>query len=270
MNQFLKLVTFTFAILALGFTAQSCTTAKTIDKADLAGYWSLKSLKGEAAGDAFKGSIPSLEFDFEGLQVFGSGGCNRYTGAFTLEGNVFKAPVLASTMMMCAEANKEDLFTSTLGNEAGLTVSLDKDILTFKDNNTTVLEFRKGEPAATLTQAFVAVDNKNLVGTWTVSKIKGDDASKLFGENSATLIYADGGAISGNAGCNNYRSNATLEGNKITFGPMMSTKMACPHLEGEQTFSVILAEPVEAVTNGETLTFSQNGEVVLEFVKNNE
>src|SRR5699024_10879830 len=142
MNQFLKLVTFTFAILALGFTAQSCTTAKTIDKADLAGYWSLKSLKGEAAGDAFKGSIPSLEFDFDGQQVFGSGGCNRYSGAFTDERNVLKARALESTMMMCVEANKEDLFRSTLRSEAGVTVSLSKDILTFKATNPTVLAFK--------------------------------------------------------------------------------------------------------------------------------
>lgn len=264
MKQIFKLTTFAIAILALVFTSQSCNSAKKIDKSDLGGNWILVTLKGEAAGDAFKGSIPSLEFDFENSQVSGSGGCNRYSGAFTLEGDLFKAPVLASTMMMCMEANKEDLFTSTLSNEGGLNISLDKDILTFKDNNATVLEFKK---ANATTAENTTVTEENLVGEWTLSKINGDDAVTLFGENPATFIYAQGGAVNGNAGCNNYGSNAVLEGDSITFGPILSTKMACPNLEGEQLFSTILSQPVEVAIKEGVLVFSQDGTVVLEFTQ---
>lgn len=263
MNSFIRLTIVT-TLCALGFLTQSCSSSKTVELTDLSGYWTLKTLKGEPAIEAFKGSIPSLEFNLESKQIQGSGGCNRFNGAFTLEGSTFKAPKLASTMKLCMEANKEDLFTSTLSHEDGLTLTLEKGILTFKDKDAVVLEFQKGDAPNSKAKAVTAT---NLVGTWTLSKIKGDDAVSLFGTEPATLVYTEGGAISGNAGCNNYRSNATIENGTITFGPMMATKMACPHLEGEQIYSTILSQPVDATISGDRLIFSQNGEVVLEFLK---
>lgn len=263
MNQLLKLIV-AASILSLGFFAQSCSSSKTLEVKDLSGYWTLKSLKGEAANEAFTGSIPSLEFNLEENQVFGSGGCNRYSGGFTLEGTTFKATKLASTMRLCMEANKEDLFINTLSTEEGLQASIEKDVLTFKADNKVVLEFKKGEAPKAASRPATAGD---LVGSWKLTTMVGETATSTFQEDAPTLVYAEGGAVSGNAGCNSYRTNATWEESTISFGPMMSTKMACPHLDVEQAFSTLLSKPMVASISGDKLLLSQDGKVVLEFLK---
>lgn len=266
MNKAFKFLATTIAIISLVITIHSCSTPKTVVQTDLSGFWTLKTLKGEVATDAFKGSIPSIEFDFEKQQVAGSAGCNRYFGGFTLENNLFKAPALATTMMICIEDNKEGEFTATLGNKDGLTISIENGVLTFKEGSAIVLEFTKGENLPKTAEA-TPIDNNSLIGSWTLSKIKGNETANLFGEDPATFIYTDGGAVNGNAGCNNYRSQVSLNGDTISFAPIASTRIACPNLEGEQTFLNILSTPVEGSIKGDKLFFSQKGEPVLEFVK---
>jgi heat shock protein HslJ len=44
---------------------------------------------------------------------------------------------------------------------------------------------------------------------------------------SAIEIAADG-KVTGSGGCNRISGRAEVQGERITFGPMISTKMACP------------------------------------------
>ena len=37
--------------------------------------------------------------------------------------------------------------------------------------------------------------------------------------------------VTGFDGCNNFFGNYTMEGNKLSFGPLASTRMACPHIK---------------------------------------
>lgn len=139
-----KLFTLISVVICTVISLQSCSNSdKNINQEDLKGNWILTSLQGEAATDAFKGNIPSLTFNFDDNMISGTGGCNRYSGAFTLEGNKFLSSNLASTRMLCAEENKEDLFIQTLTTKEGLLVSVKDGILTFKTNDNIVLEFKK-------------------------------------------------------------------------------------------------------------------------------
>lgn len=260
MKQILKTTLFLAAIAIIAFAVQSCNSVKPIDKAQLDGNWVLKTLQGEEAKAAFAGDLPSIGFDFEKNSVFGSGGCNRYTGAFTLtEKNEFSAPNLASTMRACIHANKEPQFLTALSTP-NLAVSIENGLLTFSHNKTVLIQFEKGAEKISLTA-------EALAGKWNLASIAGGDLATLFGNKLPSMEITADGKVSGNAGCNNYRSTYTLDSNTVTFGPVMSTKMACPGLQGEQLFTSLLTTPLQAALDGNKLTLSKEGSVVLELTK---
>jgi heat shock protein HslJ len=43
----------------------------------------------------------------------------------------------------------------------------------------------------------------------------------------ATLAFAESGRASGNGSCNRFSGTATIAGDSLSFGPLLSTKMAC-------------------------------------------
>lgn len=62
-------------------------------------------------------------------------------------------------------------------------------------------------------------------GTWKAERL--GDAPVAAGSNPPVLTIAEDGTLSGFSGCNRVRSKATLDGARITFGPMLTTRMAC-------------------------------------------
>jgi heat shock protein HslJ len=86
----------------------------------------------------------------------------------------------------------------------------------------------------------------SIVGLWVAQEVAG---AQVPSDARVTLsLYGDGRAV-GRAGCNNYTSKYTRAGDSISFGPMISTKMACaPELMSlEQGYFDLLA----AVTRAE-------------------
>jgi putative lipoprotein len=72
-------------------------------------HWNLTHLGGEAVdlgGDATK--TPFLTLDAESGQAGGTGGCNRFTGGYELDGNKISFGMMASTMMACPEGTDVD------------------------------------------------------------------------------------------------------------------------------------------------------------------
>lgn len=57
-----------------------------------------------------------------------------------------------------------------------------------------------------------------------------------------TLEFAAGGTASGELPCNGFRASYTLEGEALRFGPLRSTKRACPALAAEQELAQALAQ----------------------------
>ncbi len=265
MKSILKKAALYVAAIALTFGLQNCSTVKPIDKKDLTGYWELKSLKGEDSKSAFSGKLPSIEFDFDKNIAHGNGGCNNYTGAFTInEKNEFSAPNFAATMMACLQSNKEPEFLSTLSTP-NLIVGLNESgALIFSQGKNVVLEFIKGTAP---TKANSIVSSETLTGNWKLTTIAGGDIADLFAERVPNMSISSDGNISGKAGCNTYRTSYKQEENTLTFGPAISTKMACPNLKGEQLYLSFFNSPLQAGINGDKLTFFKGGNVVLEFTK---
>ncbi len=264
MKRILILVAFVATIATLMSGLQSCKSVKGIDKSELAGDWILNSLNGEDAKSAFSNRIPHFQFDFENNTLVGNGGCNNFSGSFTLTPeNKISAPALISTRMACLDGNKEPQFLQALSTP-NLVLSLDKDnVLSFSKDKGVVLQFVKGMVPV----ESAAIDAEALSGVWTLSSMAGEDISVLFSMGTPTIEFLPENRVSGNAGCNIYRTSYTQDGNTLTFGLVMLTKRACPSLKGEGLFTSLFSTPFQIQLNGDKLTFLKDGNMVLEFTK---
>ena len=93
--------------------AVDVVTEPVPEPAELLGGWLLEDLGGRGVMDMVR---TTMEFDAEG-RVFGSGGCNRFTGSYTFEEGKLAFGPLAGTKMMCPEAvmDQEDRYHQALG-----------------------------------------------------------------------------------------------------------------------------------------------------------
>ena len=71
-------------------------------------YWKLVSLGGGPVEVAEKQSEPHIILQAEQRRVVGSGGCNRLTGSYTLEGERLAFGPMAGTMMMCPQGMAQE------------------------------------------------------------------------------------------------------------------------------------------------------------------
>ena len=75
------------------------------DSALLGTLWVLTSIKGKPAPVNVTPRAAHLQLDGNQQQASGSGGCNRYSGGYTLSGNKLRFGALAATKMACLNAS---------------------------------------------------------------------------------------------------------------------------------------------------------------------
>lgn len=87
---------------------------------------------------------------------------------------------------------------------------------------------------------------------------EGENADDQF------VAFKTDGEVIGHGGCNRFFGTYSQEGDALTFGPLASTKMACPNLAQEQAFLFALqsARHVEA-THMRLILKGQDGLPVL-------
>ena len=264
---FSKLSTLFVAVVAVAFLFSSCDEKKNIPQAELEGYWVLKTLNGKDAKSLFKGALPTLEFHFgDSASISGTGGCNRYSGAFTYQKGIFSAPNLAVTKMLCTEENQEPEFLLALTNkENGL--SIENGVLKFTFSGTVTLEFEKGTVAEE--DKPVKPSEQTLQGDWVLKTIDGVDAKTRFKNAAPTISFNFGEKkIFGNDGCNNYNAAFNLEGLNLVVGPILSTRMACEDMESVAQFNQAIADSsVITLPSEKVLQVAKNGVILLEFDK---
>jgi heat shock protein HslJ len=150
--------------------------------------------------------------------VSGSGGCNRFTGPYELDGDTISIGPLASTLMACVEpqGSVEQAYLAALEQTAGY------------QTDASTLDLLDGSGDVVLT--FEVVEPLSLTGTeWTaVSVNTGTGAvSGLVGGVMITATFDEDGNVSGSAGCNSFTGTYTVDGDTIDVGPLASTKKAC-------------------------------------------
>jgi len=84
------------------------------------------------------------------------------------------------------------------------------------------------------------------------------------GSKNVTMIF-DGTAkkMGGKAPCNTYGSTYTKSANKISFGNVFSTEMACGELEAESAYYKILPRVYAYQISGDKLYFFDSGGMVI-------
>lgn len=85
------------------------------------------------------------------------------------------------------------------------------------------------------------IDQALINSTWRITSISG---SPTLGDRPLTLNIAQDLRVDGDAGCNNYFTQATLEGSKLQFAHAASTRMACaPELMTQESafFAALVA-----------------------------
>jgi putative lipoprotein len=90
-------------------------------------YWKLTRLGGSPVHVSERQSEPHLILAQGKMQVSGSGGCNRFTGGYTLEGDTLRFSRMASTMMACVDGmEQERRFFSDLAKVARYRIAGDQ------------------------------------------------------------------------------------------------------------------------------------------------
>ncbi len=105
---------------------------------------------------------------------------------------------------------------------------------------------------------------------WALQAFGGADVplAALQGKNITLEFRADGGA-GGSAGCNIYGGDYTVDGNKLTFSPLITTMMACdpPLMTLEQAYLAALAKTASfKVVDGQLDLMDANDQMILSFL----
>ncbi len=187
--------------------------------------WVLKSLLNQEGQlvDALAGTFTSA--NFEDGQVNGNASCNNYFGGYEVDGNSISMGPLASTEMFCGNPpgvmDQEMAFLSAMGSAAQFEIDAGQ-LIFFDQAGETILVFDAAEPLSLpgrLWNVLMYNNGKEAV----VSVVLG---SKI------TAYFSEDGQLSGNAGCNNYSAAYEIDGDQITIGPAITTRMACAEPEG--------------------------------------
>jgi heat shock protein HslJ len=120
----------------------------------------------------------------------------------------------------------------------------------------------------TLSACAPGISNQSLNDTtWSlVSYGSATDPTQAAPDVETTLTFGADGQVSGNMGCNSFSGTYELKGDKIEFGPLLSTLMACddPGMSQEAAAFNVLRETVTATFDGSNLTLTgPDGDVLV-------
>lgn len=206
--------------------------------------WVLDTVGGKPAVES---TTSTARFADDGT-VSGSGGCNRFSGPFSTNGNAIKVGDLASTMMACTDdiMAQESGFLAALGSAS--TFSVDAGILTLSD--------RDGAGLVTLTWQ----DQELKPSSWTLTGFNNGSGAVVgvLEDSTATLAFTEAGKVTGTGGCNRFMGGYQVEGSALKIMQLAGTKMACESPEGvmaqESAILKALSSTAEFVLEGDTLT----------------
>ena len=170
--------------------------------------------------------LPDTEIaaEFEGGQVTGSAGCNSYFASYEVDGNSLSVGMIGASAMYCdpeARMTQEGNYLTALQSASSFAIA-DEEL---------TIENADGEVVLT----FSVLDPTPLAGTtW---KLKGYHDGKsgfvsVLAGTEITAVFGEDGSVAGSAGCNNFRGSYEIDGSAMTFGPLITTRMACADPEG--------------------------------------
>jgi heat shock protein HslJ len=231
-------------VIGIVLTVGTVVSAQNTDELN-GTQWQLVSIDGEAV---VAGSTVTLNFDEEN-SAGGSGGCNSYGTSYTIEGNSISFSMIASTMMACLEeavTEQEVAYLAALQGATRFEIVDNQLVITSSEGEMLVYE-----PILTLARS-----------GWELETIAGEDALGVV-----TLVFGEGGTLSGTGGCNEFTTAYTVEQSLLSFEPVLSTKMACVDVEaGQQEIAYFAAletaQSYELTADQLTIVYGDGEELV--------
>ncbi len=189
------------------------------------------------------GTTIALTFDDDRMSV--NAGCNTLMGGYSIDDGSLIADELAMTMMACDEPlMAQDTWLNEFLSSAPQ-VGLDDETLTLT-----------GEEA---TLTFSEIADAELEGTtWTVVGIIDGDSVSSVPEGAASFVITDG-TIALSPGCNTGGGDVEVGDTTLTFGPLVTTMMACTDdalTELETAVLTVLDGEVEYQIDGNSLVIT--------------
>jgi heat shock protein HslJ len=147
------------------------------------------------------------------------------------------------------------------GGQIVYATDADTLVITRGHSNTALLVLRPFIETPTAVVAPPSPAPPGLAGTsWRLEALAGTMAVQGV---DATLDFADGDRVSGNASCNRFTGTVKVSGSTITFGPLASTRMACasePANAQEMAYLKALSEAERFVLEGASLQIFSKGQ----------
>jgi heat shock protein HslJ len=156
--------------------------------------------------------------EFTADRIAGSGGCNRFTGRYTVDGSTIAIGPLASTAMACIE--------TVMAAETDYLARLDEAATYSVSGNALTMSDAAGKVVLTFTESVPVT----LTGTtWSATGINNGKQAvvSLVADTTVTAVFGEDGTITGSAGCNTYNGTYEVSGTDLTIGTLATTMMAC-------------------------------------------
>jgi heat shock protein HslJ len=208
--------------------------------------WGLASYSGDAGSLQQVPAGVTVTAQFSDGTVSGTGGCNRYSAGYEVDGSSLTIGAPAATLIACPEpqGSVEQAFFVALGEVASY--ATDESSLTLSD----------GDGAPLL--VFDVVEPVSLTGTkWSATGVNNGKQAVvgLAAGTTITATFSEDGTVSGSSGCNNYTGGFTTEGGSIEIGPLAGTRKACePDVMTQEAAFLAAMENATTVTiDGSTL-----------------
>ena len=212
---------------ALALAVAGCTTGSTpTPSANLpleGTLWQLDSYVGPEGAELPVPDAVAATARFEDGTIAGSGGCNAYSGTYTLEGDELTIGPVASTQMACVGpvATLEGVYLEALGKVASYTI----------DDVTLLLENADGEAILTFEESVAT----SLTGTdWVATRVNNGNQGvvSILADTEITATFTEDGQVAGSGGCNSYNGAYTVDGSIIEVGPLATTRKLCGSPDG--------------------------------------
>lgn len=238
----------TAAWLVMAMLTAACTPTSDNANGGLVNTtWTVISINGIATIP----TRPTLVFASDG-SVSGTSSCNGYTGSFRTDGERITIRQLSTTLMGCEAGPmaQEAAFNSGLSGATNWRLTPEGNLELGGGAAAIVAGpgVAEGPPAAD--------PGAGLAGTrWSLAEL--GNTADLAGI-VPTIEFGADGAVSGFAGCNTFGGTYTTDGDKLTMGPLASTKIGC-----ERPASAVETEVFAALSGVTTWSIGADGRLVL-------
>ena len=183
--------------------------------------WTLVRLGEQPVTTGNQQRSPNLKLSSADKRVSGSGGCNRFTGSYTLEGDRLKFGQLAGTMMACLQGmEQEQAFYKALGNVVGWRIT-EQRLQIVDASGKLLAEFARAEQTTA----------SGLGGSsWQLVQFRGGDDKTLTPDDKAkyTIAFNADGSLTTRIDCNRGRGTWKASGPQLELGPLALTRAMCP------------------------------------------